>query len=230
MTKREALSAVPFVSGLGEDALTVLESHMRLRTFRRGQPIFRQGDPGDSLFLVASGRIKLFIESSDGEQLTILFCGPGSCFGEMAVLDGKTRSASAEALEPTKAWVVTRNAFLDLMRRDPGIPIEVISFLCSKLRTDLARMEEFIFLDTHNRVGRQLVRMATKNASGDYVVLITQEELGRVVGNSREQVNRVLSDLSSIGHISIGRGHLKINRLESMRRIFGESDASGSVP
>jgi len=62
------------------------------------------------------------------------------------------------------------------------------------------------------------------------VVLITQEELGRVVGNSREQVNRVLSDLSSIGHIAIGRGHLKINRLEAMRRIFGESDASGSVP
>tara|TARA_Y100000758_G_C15651908_1_gene274947 strand:+ start:39 stop:470 length:432 start_codon:yes stop_codon:yes gene_type:complete len=143
----------------------------------------------------------------------------------MAVLDGKTRSASAEALEPTEAWVVTRNAFLDLMRRDPDIPIEVISFLCSKLRTDLARMEEFIFLDTYNRVGRQLVRMATKNASGDYVVLITQEELGRFVGNTREQVNRVLSDLSSIGHISIGRGHLKINRLEAMRRIFGESDA-----
>ena len=143
----------------------------------------------------------------------------------MAVLDGKTRSASAEALEPTEAWVVTRNAFLDLMRRDPGIPIKVISFLCSKLRTDLARMEEFIFLDTHNRVGRQLVRMATKNASGDYAVLITQEELARFVGNSREQVNRVLSDLSSIGHISIGRGHLKINRLEAMRQIFGESDA-----
>lgn len=224
MTKRELLSAVPFVSDLGEDALTTLESHMRLRTFRRGQSIFHQGDSGDSLFLVASGRIKLFIENSDGEQLTILFCGPGNCFGEMAVLDGKARSASAEALEQTEAWVVTRNTFLDLMRRDPDISVAVIVFLCSKLRTDLARMEEFIFLDTHDRVGRQLVRMATKNASGDYAVLITQEELARFVGNSREQVNRVLSDLSSIGHISIGRGHLKINRLDAMRRIFGKSD------
>ena len=129
MTKRELLSAVPFFSDLGEDALTALESHMRLRTFRRGQPIFRQGDPGDSLFLVASGRIKLFIESSDGEQLTILFCGPGNCFGEMTVLDGKARSASAEPLEQTEAWVVTRNAFLDLMRREPDIPIAVIVFL-----------------------------------------------------------------------------------------------------
>ena len=104
MTKRELLSVVPFVSDLGEDALTTLESHMRLRTFRRGQSIFRQGDSGDSLFLVASGRIKLFLESPDGEQLTILFCGPGNCFGEMAILDGNARSASAEALEQTEAW------------------------------------------------------------------------------------------------------------------------------
>ena len=86
-------------------------------------------------------------------------------------------------------------------------------------------MEEFVFLDTYNKVGGQLVRMATKDASGDYTVQLTQEELARLVGNTREQVNRVLADLSSMGHISIGRGHLKINRLEAMKRIFGKSDA-----
>ena len=225
MTKRELLSAIPFICDLAENALTMLESHMRLRTFRRGQPIFSQGDPGDCLFLVASGRVKIFVENSDGEQLTILFCGPGNCFGEMAVLDGKARSASAEALEVTEAWVITRNTFLDLMRRAPDVSIAVIVFLCSRLRTDLSRMEEFIFLDAYNRVGRQLVRMATKNASGDYTVEITQEELARLVGNSREQVNRALADLSSIGHISIGRGHLQIERLETMRQIFGKRDA-----
>ena len=224
MTNRDLLSAVPFFSDLSEDALTTLESHMRLRTFRRGQPIFLQEDPGDSLFLVASGRVKLFITNSDGEQLTILFCGPGTCFGEMAVLDGKPRSASAEALELTETWVVTRNTFLDLMRRAPDISIAVIEFLCSKLRTNLARMEEFVFLDTYNKVGGQLVRMATKDASGDYRVQVTQEELARLVGNTREQVNRVLADLSSMGHISIGRGHLQIDHLEAMKQIFGKSD------
>ena len=224
MTRRELLSAVHFVGNLNEVALTTLEEHMRLRRFRRGQPIFTQGDPGDSLFLVASGRVKLFIENSNGEQLTILFCDPGSCFGEMAVLDGQPRSASAEALESTEAWVVPRNAFLDLMRREPDIAIAVIVFLCAKLRTDLARLEELIFLDTYDRVGRQLVRMATKNESGDYMVQITQEELARLVGNSREQVNRALAGLSSLGHVSIGRGHLQINRLDAMKRIFGKSD------
>ena len=223
MTKRELLSAVPFFSDLGEDALATLESYMGLRKFRRGQPIFCQGDSGDSLFLVASGRVKLFIENSEGEQLTILFCDPGTCFGEMAVLDGKARSATAEAVGPTEAWVVTRNDFLNLLRHAPDSAIAVIMFLCSKLRTDLARMGEFIFLDTYDKVGRQLLRMATKNASGDYAVQITQEELARLVGNSREQVNRALADLSSLGHVSIGRGYLQINRLDAMKQIFGEN-------
>ncbi|MEE2790454.1 MAG: Crp/Fnr family transcriptional regulator [Acidobacteriota bacterium] len=224
MTKRELLSAVPFFGELDEEALATLESGMGLRKFRRGQPIFSQGDPGDSLFLVASGRVKLFIESTDGEQLTILFCDSGSCFGEMAVLDGKVRSASAEAVEPTETWIVTRNTFLDLMRRAPDIAIAVITFLCSKLRGDLDRMEEFIFLDTYDRVGRQLLRMATKDPSGDYSVQITQDELARLVGNSREQVNRVLADLSSLGHVSIGRGCLKIARPDALKRMFGKDE------
>ncbi|MCH2591333.1 MAG: Crp/Fnr family transcriptional regulator, partial [Planctomycetales bacterium] len=198
MTKSELLSGVPFFSNLGADAVTELASQMRLRKVRRGDRIFSQGDPGDSLFLVASGRIKIFIEDAEGEQLTILFCGPGNCFGEMALLDGKARSATAEALEQTEVWVVTRRSFLDLVRNSPEISIEVIAFLCSKLRTNLARMEEFIFLDTYDRVGRQLLRIATRDDSGTYTVKITQEELARVVGNSREQVNRVLAALASL--------------------------------
>ena len=224
MTKNELLSGVPFFSSLGADAVTELASQMRLRKVRRGDRIFSQGDPGDSLFLVASGRIKIFIEDAEGEQLTILFCGPGNCFGEMALLDGKARSATAEALEQTEVWVVTRRSFLDLVRNSPEISIEVIVFLCSKLRTNLARMEEFIFLDTYDRVGRQLLRIATKDDSGTYTVKITQEELARVVGNSREQVNRVLADLASLGHVSVSRGQISLTRFDALRQMFPEGD------
>ena len=224
MTKHELLSAVPFFSTLDADAVAELASQMRLRKVRRGERIFSQGDPGDSLFLVASGRIKLFIEDAEGDQLTILFCGPGNCFGEMALLDGNARSATAEALERAEVWVVTRRSFLDLVRNSPEISIEVIVFLCSKLRTNLARMEEFIFLDTYDRVGRQLVRMATRDDSGNCTVKITQEELARLVGNSREQVNRVLADLSSLGHISIGRGQVNLDHFDALQRMFTESD------
>ena len=224
MTKHELLSTVPFFRDLDDDALVALESQMRPRKVRRGDRLFSQGDTGDSLFLVASGRVKLFVEDPNGEQLTILFCGPGNCFGEMALLDGKARSASAEALERTEVWVVTRRSFLDLIRHAPEISIEMIVFLCSKLRTNLDRMEEFIFLDAYERVGRQLVRMATKDPSGNYAVRITQDELAKLVGNSREQVNRALADLSSLGHVSIRRGHLQIDRLDAMQRMFCKED------
>ena len=142
----------------------------------------------------------------------------------MALLDGKARSATAEALEQTEVWVVTRRSFLDLVRNSPEISIEVIVFLCSKLRTNLARMEEFIFLDTYDRVGRQLLRIATRDDSGTYTVKITQEELARVVGNSREQVNRVLADLASLGHVSVCRGQISLTRFDALRQMFPEGD------
>ena len=81
MNQQALLSSIPFFSDLEPDALNTLASNMRLRKFRRNQPIFDQGDPGDCLFIVSAGRVKLFIETGDGDQLTILHCGVGECFG-----------------------------------------------------------------------------------------------------------------------------------------------------
>ena len=220
MEPHKLLSSIPFFEHIDHDTSVMLRSKMQSRKFRKGQPIFNQGDPGDSLFLVSTGRVKLFTENEHGEQLTILLCGEGDCFGEMAVLDGGARSASAEALEATETWVVTRNTFVDLIRQQPDISLNLISFLCSKLRVDLDRMEEFIFLDAYHRTGRQIIRMASEGGEGEFTVNITQDELARLVGSSREQVNRVLRDLSSMGHIAISRGKIKINDKTVMEQMM----------
>ena len=149
-----------------------------------------------------------------------MLCEQGDCFGEMAVLDGGSRSASAEALEATETWTVTRKTFIDLIRQQPDVSLNLISFLCAKLRADLDRMEEFIFLDTYHRTGRQIVRMASVGADGEYAVNITQDELARLVGSSREQVNRVLQDLSSMGQITISRGKIEIRDKISMEQMM----------
>ena len=214
------LSSIPFLENIDQGTAAMLRSSMQLRRFRKGQPIFNQGDPGDSLLLVSTGRVKLFVENEHGEQLTILLCEQGDCFGEMAVLDGGSRSASAEALEATETWTVTRKTFIDLIRQQPDVSLNLISFLCAKLRADLDRMEEFIFLDTYHRTGRQIVRMASVGADGEYAVNITQDELARLVGSSREQVNRVLQDLSSMGHITISRGKIEIRDKISMEQMM----------
>ena len=221
MNQQALLSSIPFFSNLDPDALTTLASNMRLRKFRRNQPIFDQGDPGDCLFIVSAGRVKLFIETGDGDQLTILHCGPGECFGEMAVLDGQPRSASAEALEPTEAWIVTRETFVDLIRHNPRSSLALISFLCAKLRTNLDRMEDFIFRDAYHRIGRQIIRMAPVDVNGPCSISITQDELAWLVGISREHVNRVLSDLSAIGYIATGRGKIDILNTVAMENLWG---------
>ena len=221
MNQQALLSSIPFFSELEPDALTTLASKMRLRKFRRNQPIFDQGDPGDCLFIVSAGRVKLFIETGDGGQLTILHCGVGECFGEMAVLDGQSRSASAEAMEPTEAWIVTRETFVDLIRHNPRSSLALISFLCAKLRTNLDRMEDFIFRDAYHRIGRQIIRMAPARVNGSSSISITQDELARLVGISREHVNRVLSDLSSIGYIATGRGKIDILNNVAMENLWG---------
>ena len=221
MNQQALLSSIPFFSNLDPDALTTLASHMRLRKFRRNQPIFDQGDPGDCLFIISAGRVKLFIETGDGDQLTILHCGTGECFGEMAVLDGQPRSASAEAMEPTEAWIVTRETFVDLIRHNPRSSLALISFLCAKLRTNLDRMEDFIFRDAYHRIGRQIIRMAPADVNGPCSISITQDELARLVGISREHVNRVLSDLSAIGYIATGRGKIDILNTVAMENLWG---------
>ena len=220
MDQRELLSSIPFLGNIEQEAVAILESSMQIRRFRKGQAIFDQGDPGDSLFLVSAGRVKIFVENEQGEQLTILFCSPGDCFGEMAVLDGGPRSASAEAMEPTETCIITREAFIGLMLRQPEVSLALISFLCAKLRTDLDRMEEFIFLDSYHRTGRQIMRMASEDADGVPIVNITQDELARLVGSSREQVNRVLGDLSSMGHIAISRGKIQILDKVAMEQMM----------
>jgi len=220
MEQRELLSSIPFLGNIEQDAVAILESRMQTRKFGKGQPIFNQGDSGESLYLVSAGRIKIFVENDQGEQLTILLCGPGDCFGEMAVLDGGSRSASAEAIEPTETWIITREAFIELIRQQPEISLSLISFLCAKLRADLDRMEEFIFLDTYHRTGRQIMRMAADDTRGMPVINITQDELARLVGSSREQVNRVLGDLSSMGHIATSRGQIEIRDKAALGQIM----------
>lgn len=221
MNQQDLLSSISFFSNLESSALTTLASGMLLRKFRRNQPIFYQGDPGDCLFIVSAGRVKLFIETGDGDQLTILHCGVGDCFGEMAVLDGQSRSASAEAMEPVEAWIVTRETFVDLIVHNPQSSLALISFLCAKLRTNLDRMEDFIFRDAYHRIGRQIIRMAPEDKHGLCSIEITQDELARLVGITREHVNRVLSELSSIGYIATDRGKIDILNVSAMQNLWG---------
>src|SRR5918996_1613067 len=117
----EALRRCPLFENATAEMLDSLANRLRRRRFRRNEVIFHQGDPGDSLHVVASGAVKIVLPSTEGEEAIIATLRPGDFFGELALLDGATRSATAAALEPTETLVLPRSAFHDLLGRDPSL-------------------------------------------------------------------------------------------------------------
>ena len=115
----EALAAVPLFGGLDEAGLASLLRGMRIRRFRRNETVFHVGDPGDALFIVMSGSIKITLPADSGDEAILATLRPGDFFGELALLDGAPRSATAIAIEPTETYVLPRDRFRELISTEP---------------------------------------------------------------------------------------------------------------
>src|SRR5918998_68025 len=142
------------------EALGAIARGLRRRRFRRNEVIFHQGDPGDSLHVVASGAVKILLPSAEGEEAIIATLRPGDFFGELALLDGATRSASAAALEPTETLVLPRAVLMDLLGTVPGLGDRLLVGLARELRRLTRQVEELHFLDLAGRLAMRLTRLA----------------------------------------------------------------------
>jgi CRP-like cAMP-binding protein len=192
-------------------ALDLLAAALRTRRFRRGETIFHAGDPGDSLFIIAGGSVKITIPSDDGSEAAILTTiGSGGFFGELSLLDGAARSATAVALDAVEAHVLRRDVFERLLDGEPGLRTALLVALASEIRRLTAQVEDLHFLDLPGRLARHLLRSvsASHDGSGDGDGLVgeqrlawpyTQAELAGMIGGSRQSVNRLLADLVADG-------------------------------
>ena len=192
-------------------SLDLVAAALRVRRFRRGETIFHAGDPGDSLFIIAAGLVKITIPSDEGSEPAILTTiGPGGFFGELSLLDGAARSATAVALEAVEAHILRRDVFERLLD-EPGLRTALLVALASEIRRLTAQVEDLHFLDLPGRLARHLLRSvsaASGEASGDGDGLVgehrlswpfTQAELAGMIGGSRQSVNRLLADLVADG-------------------------------
>ena len=186
---------------------------LRLRRFRRDETVFHQGDPGDALHVVASGRVKVVLPSPDtGEPAILATLGPGGFFGELAMLDGEPHSATVVALEPTETLVLGRDDFERLFEAEPTIRRSLVLALARELRRLTGHVEALHFLDLPSRLAfriadlaRAAERSGERGAMHDGEVRLdwpcTQAELAGMVGGSRESVNRLLADFVARGLI-----------------------------
>jgi CRP-like cAMP-binding protein len=208
------------LTGVPEEEVRRLLSVARRRRFARHEVVFHREDPADSLHLVAKGRFALRIMTRLGETVTIGVRGPGSSFGEMALVgDGAPRSATVAALEEAETFAVYVDDFQRLRREHPAVDEVLIGFLAGEVRRQNELLLEALYVPAERRLLRRLAELSETYADAGGVIQLTQEELAELAGTSRATVNRVLREEQRRGTIELRRGRtIVVDTVELGRR------------
>jgi len=192
----------------------------RLRAFRRGQILFTRGDPGDTLIVVISGRVKVVVRSADGGELTLTIIGSGGVFGELSVADGGPRSADAEILEECQLLLIPRETIQDICARVPSAAQALTASLAAILRRLTEEASDLVFLDLPRRVAKVLLNQA-KDEDGSIRVKLRQEELAHQAGGTRQSVNAALRSFQRRGWIQVRDRAVTVTQAAALARFAG---------
>jgi len=222
-TAGDALRRSPLFRHLAADALVDLGARMAHRRYRKGEVIFHEGDPGDALHLVLSGRVKIGRVSAGGDETIVTSIGPGESFGELVLLDGAPRSATATALEPTETLVLTRAVFVSLVDDGHDFRWALLAGIANHQRRLTDQLAEAHFLDLAGRLAHQLIRLAHEAAPDrqrDVRLgrLYTQGELAAMIGGTRPRVNRLIGEFVDTGLIRVEPDDLVVIDVEALLR------------
>lgn len=217
------LKQVPLFADFADEDIRELMAVARRRTFRAGEVIFHREDPGQVLYVIKEGKVKISLISPDGQEISLTVFGKGDYFGEFAILDGLPRSADATALERVECYTLQRKDFHNALIKNPKIAIQVLEVLSKRLRTANTMIEDIIFLDVYGRVAKKLLELA--DAHGKKVddgmlidMRLTQQELASMVGASRESVNKVLGYFTDKKYISTDKHRITIHSTTNLKR------------
>jgi CRP/FNR family transcriptional regulator, cyclic AMP receptor protein len=210
----ELLATVPTAE------LEALAAGSRIRTFRRGQVVFTAGEPGETVMVVISGRVKVMVRSADGGELTLTVIGPGALFGENGVADGGPRSADCEALQESRLLLIPREMIVDLSGRVPAVALVLLRSVTANLRRLTEATSDLVFLDLPRRVAKVLLGQPR----GDDGVIspgLSQEELAHQAGGSRQSVNAALRGFERRGWIHVSGRTVTVRQVDALNRFSG---------
>lgn len=210
----EQLKHVPLLARLPTEDVRSLANRGRLRRFKPGDTIVREGEPGDGLFVILEGAARIVVSSPTGDEATVAHLGPGECIGEFAVLDGLPRSATAVATLPSSAVSVSRDDFRSWLAERPTAAFALLEELSLRLRRANQGLADQLFLGLSQRLARRLVMLAATQGvpapSGGSRIRITQAELASMLGVTRESVNKELQAFAARGWLRTSRGAVTI--------------------
>ena len=197
------LENVPLFSGLSAEALSEVEQHSSLKSFRKNTIIINQNDESYSLYVILSGRVKVFVGGDDGREVVLNHQGAGDYFGDLALIDKQPRVASVMTTEESKFMIISRDDFLSCLSRNPEIAINLIKPMTSRMRMLAQNVSSLALMDVYGRVARILLQQAVEKEGALVTGRITQQEIADMAGASRAMVSRILKDLKTGGYISV---------------------------
>jgi CRP/FNR family transcriptional regulator, cyclic AMP receptor protein len=220
------LGSTDLFKNLDPPVLDQLARSVTFRNYRRGHLIFAQGEPGDSLFVISEGLVKVFVTSEEGEDMVLVTLRPPETFGELALIDGGLRSASAEAIEPTTTLTLSRGPLIELLQGHPNLAQALLSSLGGLVRRLTEQAADLVFLDLHGRVAKLLLTLAEERGrrEGQEVLLdlqVTQSDLAAMVGGSRQSVNHILHAFQRRGYLEIEGRRIALKDLKALAKRAG---------
>lgn len=222
--KRAFLAAHPLFGQLKPEELDRLAPYMRVIHQAKGTVLFRKGDPGTSMLLLLSGRVKVCTHSEDGRELVLNLFNPGELFGEIAFLDQSERTADAVALDDCELLVLERRDFTPFLQSHPEACLRLMAVLCRRVRQTSQFLEEVLFEEGPMRLAKRLVNLAEafgqRTERGVRIdIPLSQQQLGNVVGMSRESINKQLRLWHAEGLVDWDHGYYTILDLEALRAL-----------
>ena len=218
------LSNASIFAGMDQRQVDTLASLAVRKTFKTRDVVLRKGDPAQQIYIIAKGRLKTITAGGEGRQAALSIMGPGEVFGEVAALDGQPRSATITALEPCELLIIQRNDFFYFLERNPKAAIKLLEVLAGRLRRLSERVEDSTFLEIPGRLAKQLLRLGrqygTTSPQGTRIELkLSQQELGDLVGATRESVNKQLRAWEGEGLIEKNDGRLVLKDVLALEDI-----------
>ncbi|HZD28652.1 MAG TPA: Crp/Fnr family transcriptional regulator [Xanthobacteraceae bacterium] len=218
------LRSHPLFRDLPPAVIEHLGSYMKTRRVARGTTIFAKGDPGSGLMGVLAGAVKVSVASADGKDIVLNVFREGDIFGEIALLDGRPRTADATAMSDCELIVIERRDFVPFLSSQPDVMLKFIEILCSRLRRTSEQVQDITFLNLPTRLAKTLLQLTggVQGSATPSKATITQREISQMIGMSRESTNKQLRAWAKRGWIRLERGGVGVLALDKLAAIAAE--------
>lgn len=224
-TSLDSLMYVPIFSDLPEEIIEKIAAIGIRKTFEKDSLILVEEESGSALFVIISGKVKVARTSTDGREVILSILGESDFFGEMAILDGLTRSASVIAMEESKLFIIQRDDFLSLLKDHPEVSINLLQELTQRLRTADMKIKALSLKDAEGKVATVILQLAEdigkiKHGIVEIEKLPLQQDLANMAGTSRETISRTLHSFAKKGLVELEGSKLRILNFEKFRETY----------